>query len=179
MGQRTDTLSVQIQKPNFFQISWCLLHPFNVSSAFKISKRSVYITDSLIKANVIKNSIGGEADAFRHLFWVIKLQKEIGKNATKSLISAHEKNNLSDFRKKFGFEDTLYSKMDFFNNNLALEIADTLSSVPEEKLIQMILNLIENKKVKTISYKYNLNWILLYDEKYHTQDQIYSIIKVK
>ena len=40
-----------------------------------------------------KDPSGGQVDAFRHAYWMARLNEEIGKNAAKSLGKAHEKEN--------------------------------------------------------------------------------------
>jgi hypothetical protein len=107
---------------------WALLHPFKAKKAFEISLEVNKVSDSLSKLKVLDgDKVGGQIDAFRHAYWMAKLQTEIGKCAAKSLGKAYERGNYRSYKKNEK-EDSILpdkksSEMDLFNNNVGLSFS--------------------------------------------------------
>ena len=104
---------------------WALLHPFKAKKAFKISLEVNKVSDSLSKLNVLDgDKAGGQIDAFRHAYWMAKLQTELGKCAANSLGKSSEKGNYRSYKKNRKEDsilpDKMSSEMDLFNNNIGL-----------------------------------------------------------
>jgi len=79
---------------------WALLHPFKAKKAFEISLEVNKVSDSLSKLKVLDgDKAGGQIDAFRHAYWMARLQVELGKCATKSLGKSYEKGNYRSYKK--------------------------------------------------------------------------------
>nr|WP_255362801.1 hypothetical protein [Tenacibaculum sp. MAR_2009_124] len=101
-----------------------------------------------------KDASGGQVDAFRHAYWMARLQVEIGKKAAKSLGIAHEKDNYLTFKKQ-GFEDgtapdEISSIMDLHNNEIGLTLTSQRNKKSKSGLIYKIINAIHQGKFKVI-----------------------------
>lgn len=124
---------------------WVLCHPFVAKKAFNISQLARQKTDSIKKNNILKgNGNGGQVDAFRHTFWMAKLTNEIGKRRAKSLGNAHEKGNYKDYKKRRledgAVPDKISSDMDFFNNEVGIELGGNTNENLEFKVVELVRN---------------------------------------
>jgi len=106
---------------------WVISHPFKAKRAFKISKVTQALSDSIKNTNLLDGDAnGGQVDAFRHSYWMAILSKEIGVKAARKLGKKHEKGNYI-YYKKHKYEDgtipdEISSEMDLFNNEIGITI---------------------------------------------------------
>lgn len=119
---------------------------------------------------------GGQADAFRHSYWMALLSQKIKPKKALKLGKAHEKGNYISFTKG-GYEDgsppdSMASVMDLYNNKVGIEIGRLNKKMGEEELKQLVVKSIlqgemrilkmdaqgnfqdcSGKKIEPVSYK--------------------------
>lgn len=105
---------------------WVIAHPFIAKKAYRCSLKARAVTDSLDKAGVLADGMGGQLDAYRHAYWMAILVQEISPRKARKLGAAHENGNYRTF-KKGGMEDgaipdSMGSVMDLANNNSGIGI---------------------------------------------------------
>lgn len=154
------TVFSQSNIKHFFSLStpiksWVILHPFKAKKAYKISIETNKISDSIAKTSALdKDTSGGQVDAFRHAYWMIRLKQEIGKSAAKSLGKAHEKENFISFKKGNKEDgvlpDSISSEMDLYNNKIGLELIPKNRKISKKEIIQRILVEIKEGKFKIL-----------------------------
>lgn len=135
--------------------TWVLKHPFIAKKALEISLEAKRISDSIAKTPLLDgDASGGQVDAFRHAYWMARLQQEIGKSAAKSLGKAHEKDNYLMFKNHQKEEeylpDEISSKMDLYNNEIGLTLSSKKTTIPKKGLIFRVVNAIQQGKMKII-----------------------------
>ncbi len=125
---------------------WAVMHPFALKKAKKVTIETKKIVNQLKKDTILKgNGNGGQIDAFRHAYWMARLTQEIGRRRAKRLGNAHEKGNYKAF-KKGEYEDgtvpdKISSDMDFFNNEVGIEIGKNTSvEATKTAVINAVLN---------------------------------------
>ena len=134
---------------------WALLHPFKAKKAFEISLEVNKVSDSLSKLNILDgDKAGGQIDAFRHAYWVARLQSELGKCAAKSLGKSYEKGNYRSYKKN-RMEDSVLpdkksSEMDLFNNDVGLSFSKKNDGRSIVGLQYKIINAVLEGKLKII-----------------------------
>ena len=127
------------------QKTWVILHPFKAKKAYKISLEATNVSDSIAKTHLLDGDVtGGQVDAFRHAYWMARLNQEIGKSAARSLGKAHEKDNYRQFKDQLledgVFPDKISSEMDLINNNVGLNYTKKRKPYPKDGLIYRIVN---------------------------------------
>jgi len=134
---------------------WALLHPFKAKKAFEISLEVNKVSDSLSKLNVLDgDKAGGQIDAFRHAYWMARLQSELGKSAARSLGKAYERSNYKSYKKNEKEDaiipDKKSSEMDLFNNDIGLDFSKKNDGRSIVGLQYKIINAILFGKLKII-----------------------------
>lgn len=153
-------ISAQSTWEKFWNLSapykkWVVFHPFKAKKALEISMEATVVSDSIAKTDVLdQDKAGGQADAFRHAYWMARLQQEIGKRAAISLGKAHEKDNYKTFKKNKTEDgvvpDQASKEMDLFNNNVGLGFTQKGTSVARNEMINQIVNAILKGNLKVI-----------------------------
>ncbi|MBE7690109.1 DUF6973 domain-containing protein [Tenacibaculum piscium] len=143
---------------------WIIFHPFKAKKAQRISKEAYRIADSIKKSPVLDgDGAGGQVDAFRHAFWMASLRQEIGKNASRSLGKAHERENYKTYKKRKledgVIPDKIATTMDLFNNNIGLSLSKKGKIIPPKKLIHKVIKAIKNGRLKIIKKDANGNFL--------------------
>lgn len=144
----------------FFQQSrpiktWIIFHPFKAKKSYKISLEANRISDSIAKTNLLDKDIaGGQVDAFRHAYWMMRLKQEVGGRAACSLGKAHERENYLTFKKNKKEDgvvpDKISSEMDLINNEIGLQLISKKSSLSKKAIINRIVNGIKKGRFKII-----------------------------
>jgi hypothetical protein len=145
---------------NFLKLStpikrWVLLHPFKAKLSLKISIETNKVADSIGSSNLLdKDGAGGQVDAFRHAYWMARLQQEVGTRAARSLGKAHEKDNYITY-KKLKLEngvlpDEIASEMDLHNNEEGLKLVTKGSVFSRKGLVYRVINAIYLGSMKII-----------------------------
>lgn len=134
---------------------WVVFHPFKAKKAFDISNDAVKTTDSICKVNILDNDKnGGQADAFKHSFWIATLTQNINKRAAIKLGEAHEKGNYKTFKKgklEDGYHpDKLSSEMDLYNNEIGANIGAENLDKEKSLLIVILIEEIKDGKMKIL-----------------------------
>jgi len=137
------------------QKTWVVLHVFKAKKALEISKEAEKITDSIAKTPWLDgDKSGGQVDAFRHVYWMARLNQTIGKNAARSLGKAHERSNYLQYKKQQledgDYPDEISSEMDLFNNTVGLSFTQKGKPYPKDGLIYRIVNAILAGELKII-----------------------------
>ncbi len=145
----------QFKKLSSPKKSWVLLHPFKAKKALEISKEAYRIADSIKTSPLLDGDhAGGQVDAFRHAFWMALLQQEIGKNASRTLGKAHEKENYQTYKERKLEDgvvpDKISSEMDLFNNEIGLSLSEKGGKLTKNVLIYRVINAIHQGKLKII-----------------------------
>ena len=145
---------------SFFKLSaplktWVIFHPFKAKKSYKISLETNKVADSIAKTSALgKDIAGGQVDAFRHAYWMMRLKQEVGEKTARSLGKAHEKNNYITFkrnRKEDGvIPDEISSVMDLFNNEVGLKLISKKSKLSRKAIVNRIVLAIKEGKFKII-----------------------------
>ncbi len=155
-------LNVQSQSvvKSFFNLStpekcWVIFHPFKAKRAYLITREALRVTDSVIKTGVVGSDLnGGQADAFKHSYWMARLSGEIGTRAALKLGKAHEKGNYRSFKKGKPEDGSLPDKpssdMDLFNNEVGTQIALHHMNVSGKAIAGLIIRAIKNGTMKIL-----------------------------
>jgi hypothetical protein len=140
----------------FFKLSapmkiWVLFHPFKVKKSYKISLETNKLADSIAKTNLLdKDGAGGQVDAFRHAYWMMRLKQEVGEKAARSLGKAHERDNYITFKKNKKEDgvvpDKISSEMDLYNNEEGLKLISKKSKLTRKAMINRIVIAIRRGK---------------------------------
>ncbi|MHB1147616.1 MAG: DUF6973 domain-containing protein [Lutibacter sp.] len=153
-------LSAQSNWKNFWKQSgphkmWIIFHPCKAKKASEISFEATRVSDSIAKTDLLdKDMAGGQADAFRHAYWMARLRQEIGKRAAFSLGKAHEKDNYRTFKRHQAEDgivpDNASKEMDLFNNKVGLRFTQKGISAAQNELTLRIVNAILMGDLKVI-----------------------------
>lgn len=145
---------------SFFKLStpiktWVIFHPFKAKKSYAVSLETNKVADSIAKTNVLDKDIaGGQVDAFRHAYWMMRLKQEIGESAARSLGKAHEKENYITFKKNKKEDgvvpDKISSEMDLFNNDVGLTLISKKSKLSRKVIINRIVLAIREGKFKIV-----------------------------
>lgn len=135
--------------------TWIIFHPFKAKKSYAISLETNRVADSIAKTNALDKDIaGGQVDAFRHAYWMMRLKQEIGERAARSLGKAHEKDNYITFKKNKKEDgvvpDKISSEMDLFNNDVGLKLISKKSKLSKKVIINRIILAIREGKFKII-----------------------------
>ena len=81
----------QSKTKQFFKLSspekcWVIFHPFKAKRAFYVMQEALKTTDSISKADLIgKDLNGGQLDAFKHSYWMVRSSQTIGEKASRKV----------------------------------------------------------------------------------------------
>ncbi len=143
-GNRNDSISTRKVKLSGREIIWATTHPFIALKVQRLTKRALFITDSLEKAGVLADGSGGQLDAFKHSFWMALLAQNINGNKARKLGDIHEKVNYRQFKRGRANQDSTASLMDLKNNDIGIIIGKQYSDLSEKKLAEEIIKQIKN-----------------------------------
>ena len=140
---------------------WVLWHPFVAKKALEISEEARKATAIVKKNKMLKGSgNGGQVDAFRHTFWMVKLTVEIGWRRARRLGNAHEKGNYRDYKKRKledgATPDKVSSEMDYFNNAVGIRIGKMTTDL---NLKEIVVNTVKAGGCKIIKSDQSGNFL--------------------
>lgn len=106
---------------------WTLVHPFKARKVYECAQRARFVTDSLEKAEVLKDGNGGQLDAFRHAYWMaLMIDAGLSEKTVRRVGQRHEKGDFINFRKGRTEDgtrtDSLASVMDLLNNESGIKL---------------------------------------------------------
>ncbi len=134
-----------------FDLQWAVLHPFSSIKIKKELKVAMKIYQEVKTAKTLDTlEYGGKLDAFRHVFTMALLTKNINTKKLRKLGIAHEKGNKRLFYKnklEFGERaDSLSCEMDLLNNELGFEIGKNHKKLSINELKLEVINQIISGK---------------------------------
>jgi len=141
----------QAPKAGLPELAWALSHPFAALQVKKLTKKCNAISDpKLINTQLDGFTNGGQADAYRHCFFMAAYAQKIKIKKLRKLGKAHEKTNYRQFLKS-GKEngeqpDSLASVMDLINNELGFKLGADHKKIPLKELQQITVSEIKNGK---------------------------------
>jgi len=145
-----------LAQTSFPEWKWALLHPIAAIQTQKVVKQcQAHLTSYPVKLDELH--AGGQADAFRHLFYMAAIAQKIGIKKARKLGLAHEKGNYRAWKKgRFedgNFADSLACIMDLRNNDTAFKLIKPNQRMYLMHLSQLMINTIKNGQC----------WILKFD----------------
>jgi hypothetical protein len=176
LGGHSQSNWQQFKKLSCSEKTWTVLHVFKAKKAYVIAKEAQHVADSIAKTPLLDgDKSGGQVDAFRHAYWMARLQQEIGKRAARALGKAHEKTNYQQYKNSLLEDgeapDKVSSDMDLYNNDIGLSLTQKGISHSKDGLIYTIVNAILAGKLKTIKKDTNRNYLSC-DDKLITQKEL-------
>lgn len=125
------------------EIIWALTHPFVAFKAFKLTRISLGISESMRADTTLDGQwIGGQLDAFRHAYWMAMLAQKIKAKKVISLGNAHEKGNYLDYKKgrleENAVPDSVNCVMDYYNNARGVQLGCENRKVSPAELKEII-----------------------------------------
>lgn len=155
LSQTKTTRCQQFNKLSRPEKCWVISHIFVAGKAWKITQFVRLQTDSVQKSNILDGDAnGGQVDAFRHAFWMASLSQKINYRKAIKLGNAHEKGNYLDYKKHRledgSFPDKISSDMDFWNNDIGLQIGKSFPNISQDSLKKLVIEFISNGKMKVI-----------------------------
>lgn len=106
---------------------WTILHPCRARVVFRCAQRARFVTDSLEKAEALRDGNGGQLDAFRHAYWMALMVNEgLKEKAVRKVGLVHERGNYVDFKtgklEDGARSDSMACVMDTKNNEVGITI---------------------------------------------------------
>jgi len=135
---------------------WAICHLFVAKKAYKITKESLLVTDSILQTQILGNDFqGGDLDAFKHAYWMASLARHIKWRKAHRLGLAHEKGNYKTYKKGkrkgiTNLPDKTSSDMDLWNNKAGLSIGKENKTVSKKNLQQLIIEAIKTGQMKIL-----------------------------
>jgi hypothetical protein len=133
-----------IKSLSFEDKVWVMKNYSSVKKAQKISQNVINVMDSLNKEKFLGgNSEGGRFDAFRHVFWMYSLSKELGKEKARRIGKIYEKYNEYVFKTQtMSGYDKAGEDMDLFNNEVGINLSkeNIVDSLVFSRIEELILN---------------------------------------
>lgn len=146
---------------NFFKLGfpekmWVITHPFIAKKSLKISIESRKIADKMVQDTSLDGDAnGGQVDAFRHVFWMASLARQINDKKAQKLGIAHEKTNFREFKKNRNqgvfTHDAVSCEMDLKNNDIGIYLGTSNRNISADSLVKLTRNLVKSGKAWVIS----------------------------
>ena len=134
---------------------WAIKHLFVAKKAYRVTQEARTVTSKVLKDSLLDQfANGGQADAFRHTYWMARLTMVIGMRRARSLGIAHEKGNYKSFKKAIYEDGALPDKqstlMDLYNNDVGILIGEVNKKGVVEDLEYFIIIAIKNGTMKIL-----------------------------
>ncbi len=129
---------------------WAAKNYSSIKKAEKISLKVLSVMDSLDRINFLGgNKEGGVFDAFRHIYWMYSLSKEIGEKKAERIGIIYENYNKYLFYEKgVNGYDSVGMVMDLFNNDLGINLSK--EEISDSLVFNKITNIILQGKAKIV-----------------------------
>ena len=141
--------------PAFREIIWGICHPFIAIKVKNISRRSMFVTDSIGEKSILIDKSGGNLDAFKHSFWMASLSQNIKEKKARKIGIIHEKVNYKQhkraLRKGKCTQDSTASLMDLENNDIGISIGIENRNIKESELIKLVIFAVKNGELFIVS----------------------------
>ncbi|MBK8806701.1 MAG: hypothetical protein IPO21_08670 [Bacteroidales bacterium] len=118
---------ISAQSLTFHKVMWAVAHPFVAKKVYTISKEAQRAAFQMAKTDSLdRDAVGGQVDAYRHIYWMALLVQEIAPRKARRLGEIHEKDNFRDFKKRRNEDgilpDSVSGNMDLLNNEIGIAI---------------------------------------------------------
>lgn len=153
--------AAQSRRQQFKQLScpekrWVIFHPFVAKKAYMLTQAARAATERVMNDALLdKDPSGGQADAFRHSYWMALLSQNISWRKARWLGKAHEKGNYRDFKKRKTEEgilpDSASCAMDLYNNMKGIEAGRANKKSSEEELKILIIDAIRKGEMRILN----------------------------
>ncbi|MCX6291660.1 MAG: hypothetical protein NT126_07835 [Bacteroidetes bacterium] len=122
---------------------WVIFHPFVAKKAYRLTQQARTAAKEMVTNHLLDDDEnGGQADAFRHSYWMALLSQHICWRKAMRLGKAHEKGNYLDFKKnrmeEGSLPDSVSGAMDLYNNEIGIAISRRNHGFNEKDLIQAV-----------------------------------------
>lgn len=148
----------QVSRPEKW---WAVWHPFIAFKAFDLTRKSLKMTNEVVDFGILGDDLhGGQADAFKHAYWMALLTQHINWRKAFSLGKAHEKGDYLEFKRawrkgKFSIHDEAASEMDLQNDRLGVIIGVQNPEASETQLRDIIIDAVHSGQLKIIKKNEN------------------------
>ncbi len=138
---------------------WVTANINNIKKALRVSNHVLTKMDSLYKAGNFETNVeGSRYDAFRHIYWMYSLAKEIGIDKSRKIGLMYEDYNYYIFNiKSSSGYDFAGRTMDEYNNEVGLYLFSKIGKQENEIVFENIRNLISKGYAKIIAKDKNQN----------------------
>jgi len=149
------TFAQSIPKSSRPEKCWALFHPFVAKKAYRITVEAYETAKQVAQDKMLDgDGNGGQADAFRHAYWMALLSQKIKPNKARKLGKAHEKGNYIFFKKGRLEEgtppDSMACVMDLYNNEVGIGIGQQNKKISKEELKQIVLRYIFQRNMRIL-----------------------------
>ena len=158
------SLSAQDQKMLIKSIKfqdkiWVTANINNIKKALIVSNHVLVKMDSLYKTGNFETNVeGSRYDAFRHIYWMYSLAKEIGIDKSRKIGLMYEDYNYYIFNiKPLSGYDFAGRTMDEYNNEVGLYLFSKIGKQETEEVFENIKDLISKGYAKIIAKDKNQN----------------------
>lgn len=158
------SLSAQDQKMLIKSIKfqdkiWVTANINNIKKALILSNHVLVKMDSLYKTGNFETNVeGSRYDAFRHIYWMYSLAKEIGIDKSRKIGLMYEDYNYYIFNiKPLSGYDLAGRTMDEYNNEVGLYLFSKIGKQETEEVFENIKDLISKGYAKIIARDKNKN----------------------
>lgn len=147
--------SSEFHQLSFPEKRWVFFHPFIAKKAFRLTQQAREAAKEMANSSLLDgDENGGQADAFRHAYWMALLSQNINWRKARQLGKAHEKGNYKDFKKRRieegALPDSVSGMMDLFNNETGIEIGRKNKDLAKEELIRVVRDSVMTGRMKII-----------------------------
>jgi hypothetical protein len=162
---QSDRRDNTFQKISCPEKRWAICHIFIAKRAYKITKHSLIVTDSILQTQILGTDFqGGDLDAFKHAYWMASLSQHIKWKKAYRLGTAHEKGNYKSFKKgkrkgKINLPDKASSEMDMWNNKAGLIIGRENQNISKIDLQQLVIQAIRNGEMRILKRDSHGNFV--------------------
>jgi len=153
---------------------WAISHPQKAIKAYKCANLALKITDSLEKKSILLGASGGQLDAFKHVFYMALLYREIGEETAIKLGNMHEQSNYRSFLNGESKHDKASCDMDLWNNSIGIKIGSQFQDSSNIFLINIIIETVVSGKAKIIKKDKNGNFLDV-ENKIIKKEEIFGI----
>jgi glycosylphosphatidylinositol transamidase (GPIT) subunit GPI8 len=138
---------------------WVTANINNIKKALIVSNHVLVKMDSLYKTGNFETNVeGSRYDAFRHIYWMYNLAKEIGIDKSRKIGLMYEDYNYYIFNiKPLSGYDLAGRTMDEYNNEVGLYLFSKIGKQETDEVFENIKDLISKGYVKIIAKDKNQN----------------------
>ncbi len=143
---------------------WVIKHPFIAKKTSRITHKALRSVETIASEFPIDNDLmGGQADAFKHSYWMALLAQSISAKKARQLGEAHEKANYIQYQKGILEDGSLPDKasfeMDIWNNKVGIYLGKQYKQLNEEELKIKVIEYLLKGEMKIIKKDKSGNYL--------------------